>query len=217
MKEDVLEQVVEDYLQLQGYFTIHNVRFRPSPDHPEFVRRDDSVHSDVDVVGFNPRLAGPKRVMAVSCKSWQTGFDAPGKLAELRGEKANGKRATWRYFRELWVPKWAEAFRAKIKDLTGETTFSYRIACTRLKGDDSAWATDATIVENLGVESTFGFLSLEEMWRDVLNATSTTPAPSEIGRLAQLLKAAGLTKGVQVATPTPSPVAVEAEESGIVA
>ena len=29
MKEDVLEQIVDDYLQMQGYFTTHNVRFNP--------------------------------------------------------------------------------------------------------------------------------------------------------------------------------------------
>ncbi len=32
MKEDVLEQIVDDYLQLNGYFTVHNVRFKPSSD-----------------------------------------------------------------------------------------------------------------------------------------------------------------------------------------
>jgi hypothetical protein len=35
MKEDVLEQIVDDYLQFKGGFTTHNVRFKPSPDHPE--------------------------------------------------------------------------------------------------------------------------------------------------------------------------------------
>jgi len=28
MKEDVLEQIVDDYLQFKGYFTTHNVRPR---------------------------------------------------------------------------------------------------------------------------------------------------------------------------------------------
>lgn len=37
MKEDVLEQIVDDYLQFNGYFTTHNVRFRPSSKHPEYV------------------------------------------------------------------------------------------------------------------------------------------------------------------------------------
>jgi len=30
MKEDVLEQIVDDYLQFKGYFATHNVRFRSS-------------------------------------------------------------------------------------------------------------------------------------------------------------------------------------------
>jgi hypothetical protein len=38
MKEDVLEQIVDDYLQFKGYFTTHNVRFKPDPG------RDDSAH-----------------------------------------------------------------------------------------------------------------------------------------------------------------------------
>ncbi len=49
MKEDVLEQVVEDYLQLCGYFTRHNLRFKPDRSAPGFVSDQDSVPSDVDV------------------------------------------------------------------------------------------------------------------------------------------------------------------------
>ena len=47
MKEDVLEQIVEDYLQFKGYFTAHNVRFRPASEHPMF-----------DVVAFHPTKQG---------------------------------------------------------------------------------------------------------------------------------------------------------------
>ena len=54
MKEDVLEQIVDDYLQFDGYFTMHNVRFRPSPDDPDYGRAQDAVPSDVDVVGLPP-------------------------------------------------------------------------------------------------------------------------------------------------------------------
>lgn len=192
MKEDVLEQVVDDYLQFKGYFTIHNVRFRPRRDHPEYTSRLDSVASDVDVVGYNPKLTGVDRVVAVSCKSYQTGFDATAKLGEMRGERKNPKRETWKAFRELWVPRWSEAFRSRIEELTGESTFSYRVAVTRLKGDGDTWATDPTISANLPGCSV-GFLTLEEMWAKMLDELTTTPAASEIGRLAQLLKAAGLT------------------------
>ena len=201
VKEDVLEQVVDDYLKFKGYFTIHNVGFRPRADHPDYDRNQDSVRSDVDVVGYHPRKEDIDRVVVVSCKAWQGGFDATAKLAELRGEKKNPKRQTWRHFRELWVPKWSEAFRATITELTGEETFAYRIAVTRLQGDQEAWAADPTIAANL-VGCSIGFLPLEEMWAVMLKELTTTPAPSEIGRLAQLLKAAGLTDRHVVAEPS---------------
>jgi hypothetical protein len=128
VKEDVLEQIVDDFLQFDGFFTIHNVRFRPRDDHPEYDAAQDRVPSDVDVVGYSPNKSGPERVMVVSCKSWQGGFDANAKLAELRREKKNRKRETWRQFRELWIPKWSEAFRREIFSRTGEHDFTYRIA-----------------------------------------------------------------------------------------
>src|SRR4051794_16498274 len=34
MKEDVLEQIVDDHLKFNGYFTTHNVAFKPRSDHP---------------------------------------------------------------------------------------------------------------------------------------------------------------------------------------
>jgi hypothetical protein len=204
MKEDVLEQIVDDYLQFKGYFTTHNVRFRPRQDHAHYVGDQDRVSSDVDVVGYHPRRTGVDKVMVVTCKSWQAGFNAGRKLAELRGEKRSPKRATWHHFRELWIPKWSEAFRDAIKELTGRSTFTYRIAVTRLAGvgDPSAWAEDLTIKANLGGCS-FGFLTLEEMWATMLAELRKTPAASEMGRLAQLLKAAGLTAPTIVAPPSP--------------
>jgi hypothetical protein len=204
VKEDVLEQVVDDYLKFKGYFTTHNVRFRPRSDHPDYDRNQDAVRSDIDVVAYNPRLSGVDKVWVVNCKAWQSGFDATGKLAELRGTKKNPKRDTWRHFRELWMPKWSDTFRVAVADLTGESRFSYRIAVTRLRGDGRAWSDDEQIRANLPGCS-FGFLTLQEMWATMLDELTTTPAASEIGRLAQLLKAAGLTERTQVA-PTEGPV-----------
>ena len=217
VKEDVLEQIVDDFLKFNGYLTTHNVGFRPRSDHPDYVPAQDAVRSDVDVVGYHPRKRGVERVVVVSCKAWQAGFDATAKLAELREQKANPKRETWRHFRELWKPKWSEAFRTTVAELTGEWDFSYRIAVTRLRGDAAAWATDPTITANLGGCSV-GFLTLEEMWSTLLEELTTTPAASDIGRLAQLLKAAGLTAAEAVATPAgPAPgskaAAVEVAEN----
>ena len=212
MKEDVLEQIVDDYLQMQGYFTTHNVRFNPPKDE-HYVAKDDSVPSDIDVVGLHPKLTGPTGSWSVSCKSWQSGFAAPLILAQLRGKAKNPKRRTELRFRELWIPRWAAGFRQRIEEITGERTFTYCLAVTRLRGDGSAWASDATIRECLG-GNPLRFLSLEEMWGTVLSTVTTTPASSEMGRLAQLLKAAGLTAPKPIAPPSgPQPGSpAEAEE-----
>ena len=189
---DVLEQVVDDYLRHQGYFTMTNVSFRPDH-HPDYNTKMDSVPSDIDVLGFNPTLRGPSRVIAVSCKSWQVGFKADAKLAQLRGEAKNPKRPTWKSFRDIWDPKWSEAFREKVEAFTGQRDFLYRIAVTRLDGDGDAWGIDPTIRRNLdGCD--FGFLEMSTMWAEINQKLKTTPAPSDIGRLAQLLKAAGVSK-----------------------
>lgn len=50
-KEDILEQIVEEYLVHKGYFVQHNLKFLPRKDHPDFVTNQDSNHSDIDVVG----------------------------------------------------------------------------------------------------------------------------------------------------------------------
>jgi hypothetical protein len=194
MKEDVLEQVVDDYLQMKGYFTRHNLRFKPAPEHAAYVRSDDVVASDIDVLGVDPRMRGPARVWVVSCKSWQQGFNAASKLAELRGDKKNPKRETWRGFRELYNPKWSEAFRREIEIATGAKRFKYSIAVTRLNDKDkwaaeAAWSADPMIADHLQ-QCEFSFLTLGEMWAELQAKLATTPAPSEIGRLAQLLKAA---------------------------
>jgi hypothetical protein len=191
MKEDVLEQIVDDYLKLRGYFTIHNVKFKPSPEHEAYNRSKDSVFSDIDVIGVNPRLRGISRVWAVSCKAWQSGFDANHILNQLNGKAKQGKREAWKYYRELWEPRWSEAFRQEVITRTGAKRFRYSIAVTHLKGDGAAWARDPRIRSNLA-GSSFSFLTLEEMWMEYLGAIGTAPQPSAIGRLAQVLKAAKL-------------------------
>jgi hypothetical protein len=160
-----------------------------------------------------PQLTGPERVMVVSCKSWQSGFAASHILAQLRGEAKNPKRARELQFRELWIPRWASGFRDKIEAITGTREFTYCLAVTRLQGDASAWSDDPTIRECLD-GNPFRFLTLQDLWGVVLSTVTTTPAASEMGRLAQLLKTAGLTAPKPVAQPAgPQQVsATEAEE-----
>ena len=47
MKEDILEQLAEDYfLKFDGNFVKHNVKFRPDKeDHEDYDPKNDSVHS----------------------------------------------------------------------------------------------------------------------------------------------------------------------------
>ena len=204
MKEDVLEQVVEDYLQLKGYFTRHNLKFKPNSKHDDFSKTKDSVASDIDVIGIHPTKTGPEKVWVVSCKSWQSGFNPESKLKELN--KVTGEtsgKEFWKHFREIWSPKWVEAFQDAIFSATGQKQFKYSIAVSRITGKLSPseasdlWMSDPTISSNLQ-GSSLEFLTMENMWLSIVEEVSTTPANSEIGRLAQLLKVAGMVKSAEI-------------------
>jgi hypothetical protein len=191
MKEDVLEQLVDDYLKLQGYFTCHNVKFTPRADHPDFDAKTDSNDSDIDVIGINPNRTGPDRVWVVSCKSWQTGFDATKWARDVATDKIFSGRESWRFFRELVSPKWSEAFLNTVRTLAATSEFTYVTAVTRLRGDRHGWEQHRDLRQALG-GNPIRILTLEEMFNDIQRRTSTTLAPSEIGRLVQLLKSAEL-------------------------
>jgi hypothetical protein len=103
-EEDVLEQVVDDYLQSLGFLTRGNVRYRPSAAHPDYVAQKDSGWGDIDVIGYSPTRYGADRVWVVSCKSWQVGLDPGGRLDQLHAGKE------WHAHRELWVPKRGRPF-----------------------------------------------------------------------------------------------------------
>ena len=77
MKEDILEQMVDEYLQHKGYFTRHNIKFRPAGDHVEYDTRQDAVHSDIDVIGIHPPRWPPQTAPLVA------GQTAPGRTVEL--------------------------------------------------------------------------------------------------------------------------------------
>lgn len=207
MKEDILEQIVEDHLIALGYFTIHNVRFGPEPRDPGYSSKKHSVGSDVDVIGLRPRPGGPNEVVVVTCKSWQSGFDAYGKLEALRaGKKINGKDA-WKMFRELWDPLWANAFRRVVEQRTGQREFRYRFAVTSIcgrgtKGVDEAtacrdaarlWLAEPTIVRNLA-GSELEFVTVRQMFTELTARAGTAPAGSQLGRLFQVLHASGALK-----------------------
>lgn len=200
MKEDILEQLVDDYLQAKGYFTMHNIKFKPLPTADGFVAKDDRVASDVDVIGFNPTLEGAESVWVVSCESWQSGFNPTRFITDIekgieqekemeQGKKFTGRPA-WKYVRELVKKKWADAFITGIEKLTGTRSFTYVTAVTKLVGSDIEWTKYEMFKRNLQ-GNPIKILTLEKILQDLYKNTSTTVAPSDVGRLLQVIKASG--------------------------
>ncbi len=202
MKEDVLEQLVDDYLQSLGVFTTQNVHFKPAVVHPEFVATKDRVTSDIDVVGFSPKRYGADRVWVVSCKAWQAGLNPASRLRELREDKKRGGRQVWQTHRELWSPKWGQALLDRVEYLTGQRAFRYFTAVTRLTGDVSRWGewNEEPQIRHCLEGNPVGFLRLEDMWQRTVQTSTTTLAGSVMGRLAQMLIAADVAKTAVGAT-----------------
>ena len=190
-KEDILEQIVEEYLVHKGYFVQHNIKFRPSKNHPKFDTQQDSNHSDIDVIGYNPLEEGEQKVMAVSCKSWQAGFNPASQINAIQEDKVLNGRKAWKAFRELTVPKWSEAFLKAVKDATGEDQFIYVTAVTLCKGEKSIWENHLPFRDALGGNPVM-IMTFSEMVAEIQAELTTTLAATEVGRMLQLFSAAGM-------------------------
>lgn len=191
-KEDILEQLVEEFLIHRGYFVRHNVKFLPRKNHPDFDAKLDSNHSDIDVLAYNPSKEGSDRVWAVSCKSWQAGFNPATKLAEIEQQKIVNGREAWKGFRELVVPKWSEAFVTTIQGLTGTTKFTYVTAVTKLTGSAQCWEEHSGFRKAMA-SNPVKIITLAEMMEEVYDKLGTTLAGTDLGRTLQLFRAAGFT------------------------
>ena len=190
-KEDILEQIVEEYLLHAGYFVRHNLKFRPSKEDQGFTSREHSNHSDIDVIGFHPRKKGHEKVVVVSCKSWQEGFNPLKQISYVKNEKPLGGRDAWKSSRELWKEIWANAFMREIKEATGVSKFTYITAVTHVVGDRSLWEQHPIFKENLK-GNPIKIIELAEMMQFIQPRLSTTVAGTEVGRTLQLFKAAGI-------------------------
>lgn len=196
MTEDVLEQVVDDWLRRRGYFTRTNVKFRPEPGEEGYTSTAHNQPSDIDVLAVNPTVRGPRRVLAVSCKAMQSGFSPNRWLAAVehgRGYQGRSAGDAWKHLRELWDPTWAAAHHRVVKELTGAPTFTWVLAITRLdRGgvpDLEVWRSHDRVSRCLdGVD--VDLLTFREMWDELKREVTERIEPSHIGRLAQLLNAA---------------------------
>lgn len=190
MKEDILEQLVDEYLQHQGYFTRHNIKFKPDLEHAEYDSQQDSTSSDIDVIGINPNLQGPERVMVVTCKSWQGGFRPQYWMTAIEQNKIVHGREAWRSFREVSNDKWGQSFVKKVREISGAQEFTYVTAVTTIKGDRTPWETCEHFIRRLE-NNRIKLLTLEDMLSLLYPTITTTQASSTIGRVLQLMKASG--------------------------
>jgi hypothetical protein len=190
-KEDILEQIVEEYLTHQGYFVQHNVKFRPDRNDAGYDAKKDSVPSDIDVLAINPLLTGHKQVLAVSVKSWQDGFRFEQVIDDIEKNKKRSGRLARLKFRELAIPKWSKAFLRAIKERTGTDRFTYVLAITLSKGSSSTWENYQPFHKALNGNPR-EVLTLKQMVEAIEPQLTTTLAATDIGRTLQLFKAAGL-------------------------
>lgn len=204
MKEDILEQAVDDWLLSKpATFTKHNIKFRPDKEDDEFSLRDDSSHSDIDILAVHLNQNDSKRISAVTCKSWQGGFDPKNWLRMLTDDsnkKVSGKEP-WKFFRELTRRKWGRAFSQKIFEETGSSDFTYYLAVTVLKGNNLErnifdFENNEVFLKNLRLNENskiaIKIISFKEIFEDYKSRTAHTLEATELGRLIQIIKASGV-------------------------
>src|SRR4051794_34758931 len=105
MTEDVLEQVVDDWLRRQSYFTRTNVRFGPKLGDSGYSSKDHNQQSDLDVLAIRPTApAGPRRVFAIACKAMQQGFSPNRRLSAADVDKVYNGKSSRKHLRELRDP-----------------------------------------------------------------------------------------------------------------
>jgi hypothetical protein len=111
-------------------------------------------------------------------------------IANIEGNKIRSGREAWKAFRELTQPKWSEAFIETVQSATGSAEFTYVTAVTAIKGTPKDWESYPRFREAMRGNPVL-LLSLEKMLRELNSVLSTTMASSQLGRMLQLLKAAG--------------------------
>ncbi len=193
IKEDILEQIVEGYLLHKGYLVRHNVKFRPSKNDPDFISKKDSNHSDIDVLGYHPTEVGHDKVWAVSCKSWQEGFNPSKQIDAILNNKKLGGKEAWKLHHELVRPKWSEAFLKVVKEKTGEDRLTHVTAVTCMaKGSNKAqWQNHRPFQDALR-GNPIRIITLSEMIDEIGQGLTKTLATTEVGRMLQLFYAAGI-------------------------
>lgn len=190
-KEDILEQIVEEYLTHKWYFVRHNIKFRPDRQHADYVPNRDSNHSDIDVIGYHPCLDGVEKILVVSCKSWQFGFNPKAEIAAITARKVRRGREAWKGFRELSSEKWSHGFVQAVREATGSDRFTYVTAVAKLSGDRQVWESHEPFHRAIG-GNPIRIITFREMVEEIQGKLTRTLAATEVGRMLQMFMAADM-------------------------
>ncbi len=185
MVNDILEQLGEEYFRYKGYFTQHNVRYRPNKKGSAF-----AVSSDIDIIAVHPQ---PKqnnlpRVCVASCKSWNTGLNIKNCIKEIEADFVKTKKI----FREVALKDWSEALKQEVKKQTGDDCFTFYVICVKFDQElRGQWENYSLFKQNLtGCE--IRLLDMKTMVDEVMTDIKVSPPEhSELTRLLQLIKASG--------------------------
>ena len=215
MKEDILEQIAEDfYSKKVGCFTKHNIKFRPSEKEPTYIAKYDSVHSDIDLIIVDTRERN--KIITVSCKSWQGGFNVlkyKNMLEDALNKqpsKTTGKRDDWCAFRELCIHRWTNSFLKILRNElnvadTQEIELEYVILCTKItRGslkDKSDFENSEAVKEYFKqkkINLKLKVITIDEMIAEILKIMNEKDTPyvenTHLSRTLQLIIASGLIK-----------------------
>ena len=213
MKEDILEQIAEDfYSKKVGCFTKHNIKFRPSEKEPTYIAKYDSVHSDIDLIIVDTRERN--KIITVSCKSWQGGFNVlkyKNMLEDALNKqpsKTTGKRDAWCAFRELCIHRWTNSFLKILRNELNvvnskEIELEYVILCTKItRGslkDKSDFENSEAIKKYFKQKKAnikLKVITIDEMIAEILKIMNEKDTPyvenTHLSRTLQLMIASGM-------------------------
>jgi len=213
MKEDILEQIAEDfYSKKVGYFTKHNIKYRPSDKELDYTAKFDSVHSDIDLIIIDAHKR--KKIITVSCKSWQGGFNISKFKNTLENALNNqpiktiGKRDDWCAFRELCIHSWTNSFLEILRNelnvvATQEIELEYVILCTKITKGSLKHKSDFENSEAIKkyfkqkkVNLRLKVITIDEMIAEILKIMNEKDTPyvenTHLSRTLQLMIASGM-------------------------
>ena len=172
---DLFEQIVADYLTGKGYLTKLNVNYRKAD--------GKQSGSDIDVLAIHGK---DHSVIVGDCKSWQAGFSGDWMLSSIT---QSAKRERGR-FKAVFIPEWAKGLVHKVEEELGTRDFTYTIYCTWMDGS-SEKLKKRTVAGNRIEVVTLADMIYETVQR-VRAKKNQSVEPTTLGRLVQLLLAAGI-------------------------